>query len=208
MKRCKYCSSNDLVKNCKPEGFQRYRCKSCGKNQIEGDKRIKYSNDLRRLAVCMYLNNSGFRAIGRVLDVDFQLVHHWIKKAGTIVEEEVAKIKDEHRKIAILEMDELYSFVEKKQWQLRVWLAVDRDRNEVAAYHVGNGHGWNAKKLIDKVKHHDIGIVATDGNYAYGRYLPKKIKHIITKSETCLVEAKNSSLRDMIARFNRRTMCK
>ena len=125
MKRCKYCSSNDLVKNGKPEGFQRYRCKSCGKNQIEGDKRIKYSNDLRRLAVCMYLNNSGFRAIGRVLDVDFQLVHHWIKKAGTIVEEEVAKIKDEHRKIAILEMDELYSFVEKNSGNCEYgWLLI------------------------------------------------------------------------------------
>lgn len=30
-------------------------------------------------------------------------------------------------------------------------------------------------------------------------------RHIVTKSETCLVEAKNSSLRDMLARLNRRT---
>ena len=86
-----------------------------------------------------------------------------------------------------------------------MWLAVDRDRNEIAAYHVGGGRGWNAKRLIDKVKHHDIGIVATDGNYVYGRYLPKKIRHIAAKLETCLVETTNSSLREMITRFNRRT---
>ena len=114
MEACKYCFSTDLVKNGRPDGVQRYRCKSCGKNQISGDKRVKYPNKLRRMAIAMYLNNSGFRNIGRVLGVDFQLVHHWIKKAGKIVEEEVAKIKDEPREIATLEMDELYSFVEKK----------------------------------------------------------------------------------------------
>lgn len=34
---------------------------------------------------------------------------------------------------------------------------------------------------------------------------PHYQKHIVTKAETCLVEAKNSSLRDMLARLNRRT---
>jgi IS1 family transposase len=56
--------------------------------------------------------------------------------------------------------------------------------------------------------------VCTDGNFAYETILPtyslKKndpeiVKHVINKSETCLVEAKNSSLRDNLARLNRRT---
>lgn len=34
---------------------------------------------------------------------------------------------------------------------------------------------------------------------------PHAQKHIVSKAETCLVEAKNSSLRDMLARLNRRT---
>ena len=34
---------------------------------------------------------------------------------------------------------------------------------------------------------------------------PHTQKHVVTKAETCLVEAKNSSLRDMLARLNRRT---
>jgi transposase-like protein len=40
----------------------------------------------------MYLNSSGFCAIGRALNVPFQLVHHWIKKAGEIVEEGISKV--------------------------------------------------------------------------------------------------------------------
>jgi hypothetical protein len=34
---------------------------------------------------------------------------------------------------------------------------------------------------------------------------PHYQNHVVTKAETCLVEAKNSSLRDMLARLNRRT---
>ncbi|MBQ3945984.1 MAG: IS1 family transposase, partial [Alphaproteobacteria bacterium] len=46
----------------------------------------------------------------------------------------------------------------------------------------------------------------TDGNFAY-----KKIKisnkHVISKSETCLVESKNSIIRRRLARFHRSTSC-
>jgi IS1 family transposase len=59
--------------------------------------------------------------------------------------------------------------------------------------------------LINKIKHHDTSIMATDGNYAYWQHIPEGVRHIIDKAETCLVEAKNSSLRDMLARLNRRT---
>lgn len=59
--------------------------------------------------------------------------------------------------------------------------------------------------LYEKVRHHKIGLVATDGNYSYDKILPRYVKHIVDKAETCLVEAKNSSLRDMLARLNRRT---
>jgi IS1 family transposase len=58
---------------------------------------------------------------------------------------------------------------------------------------------------MDKVRHHRISIIATDGNYAYDRHIPDGVRHVVDKAETCLVEAKNSSLRDMLARLNRKT---
>jgi len=82
---------------------------------------------------------------------------------------------------------------------------VDRDRNEIVAHYVGNGTLGAARELFNKVKRHKIGIIATDGNYSYDKIVPGYIKHITDKAETCLVEAKNSSLRDMLARLNRRT---
>ena len=46
--------------------------------------------------------------------------------------------------------------------------------------------------------------MCTDKNPSYAYYKIAQI-HIQSKSETCLVEAFNSSLRDMLARLNRRT---
>ena len=46
-------------------------------------------------------------------------------------------------------------------------------------------------------------MLCPDGNFAY-----KKIKisnkHVISKSETCLIESKNSIIRRRLARFHRR----
>ena len=57
-----------------------------------------------------------------------------------------------------------------------------------------------------------INIIATDGNYSYNKVINQGYnidcnKHIISKSETCLVESYNSSIRDTFARFRRRTKC-
>jgi hypothetical protein len=56
----------------------------------------------------------------------------------------------------------------------------------------------------------NINIIATDGNYSYDKVINKGYnkdcnKHIVSKSETCLVESWNGSLRGRFARFNRRT---
>ena len=114
MVKCKFCSEEGLVKNGFARGKQRYRCKSCGKNQVFGDKREKYSNAIRRQAIEMYLNSCGLRSIGRVLKVPYQLVSKWIEGAGKIVEREILNLQTESREISILEMDELYTYIQKK----------------------------------------------------------------------------------------------
>jgi IS1 family transposase len=82
---------------------------------------------------------------------------------------------------------------------------VDRNRNEVVAHYIGNGTIGAARELYEQVKHHHIRIAATDGNYCYDKVILKYVRHVADKAETCLVEAKNSSLRAMLARLNRRT---
>ena len=83
---------------------------------------------------------------------------------------------------------------------------MDRNRNETIAFKVGDGDKSNYIELAHTIeeKCSNINYLCTDGYRAYDSYNLAN-KHIVSKSETCLVEAKNSSLRDMLARLNRRT---
>ena len=51
-----------------------------------------------------------------------------------------------------------------------------------------------------------INILCTDGNFAYQK-IKLSNKHVISKSETCLVESKDSVIHRRLARFHRRTSC-
>ena len=91
-------------------------------------------------------------------------------------------------------------------------LAVDRIRKQMLGHFLDcavtemrdlQAYRRLALKINKKFK---INILCTDGNFAY-----KKIKisnkHVISKSETCLVESKNSIIRMRLARFHRRIGC-
>ena len=72
--------------------MQRYLCKACGREQIDGDKRVKFAGNIKKSAVIMYLEGNGLRAIARILSsifevkIYFQTVAKWLKQAGHIVE--------------------------------------------------------------------------------------------------------------------------
>jgi len=115
MELCKFCLSDNYVKNGFVRGKQRYKCKDCLKNQVFGDERIKYPNYIKQIAVTMYVNNCGIRRIGSILQVPFQYVSNWILDAGQKVEQMMQDKPKESRNISILEMDELYTYVKKRQ---------------------------------------------------------------------------------------------
>ena len=83
---------------------------------------------------------------------------------------------------------------------------MDRNRFKTIAFKIGDGNKSNYIELalVIENKYGKIEYLCTDKNPAYGSYRLAK-KHIASKSETCLVESFNSSLRDMLARLNRRT---
>ena len=96
----------------------------------------------------------------------------------------------------------------KKQNRIYVWLAVDRNRNKILDFAVTETRDLQVyRRLALKIKKKfKINILCTDGNFTY-----KKIKisnkHVISKSETCLAESKNSIIRRRLARFHRKTSC-
>jgi transposase len=110
---CKVCSSRSCVKAGFIRKKQRYKCNTCKLFFTMGDGRVHHEVSIKRLAVRMYVNNCGFRRISEILEVPLTTVFQWIRQAGTIVDAMVKSGYDDAENIEILEMDELYTYVQK-----------------------------------------------------------------------------------------------
>ena len=114
---CKECKSKEIVGNGKVRNKQRYKCKSCPFNFVEIDERRSKNIDKQKMAVHLYLENMGFRAIGRVLGVSNVTVLNWIRAAGEWVKHYHYQNKDKSkgRSVEIIELDEMWHFVKAKK---------------------------------------------------------------------------------------------
>ena len=113
---CKDCQGNRIIKNGFIEDVQRYRCKQCGYNFVEGDKRIKYGSKDHLKVIKLYLENCGIRTIERLTGIRNSQISKWIEHTAAYIriqlrtsESKIKTIQD----IEIMELDELCTFVKK-----------------------------------------------------------------------------------------------
>jgi transposase-like protein len=66
---CKFCNSGKYVKNGSVYKKQRYKCKDCKRNFIEGDERQKYTQADHLKVIKLYLENCGIRSIERLTGI-------------------------------------------------------------------------------------------------------------------------------------------
>ncbi|KQK24399.1 insertion element iso-iS1d protein insA [Chryseobacterium aquaticum] len=107
---CPKCKSNRQVKDGNTNGRQRYQCKNCGYRFSVERRSTEKSDEKKRLALQLYLEGLGFRAIGRVLEINFMTVYYWIKKWGDSV-----SLPSSESPVEIVELDELHSYVKNKK---------------------------------------------------------------------------------------------
>lgn len=109
---CKNCKSEMVVRNGIVRGKQRYKCKECGYNFVEGDART--SNEViskKALCVLLYtLSKASFNGLARIFDTWPSLVYRWIAEAG-------AKLPDTAVTGGIKEMefDEMWHYIGSKK---------------------------------------------------------------------------------------------
>lgn len=112
MPPCKKCQSTVVVKNGFVRNHQRYYCKNCKYNFIEGDARINSSLPVKKaLAVILYsVGKASFRLLGRIFNVSPSLVYNWIvEEAEKLPEPEVSNT------IREMEFDEMWHFIGQKK---------------------------------------------------------------------------------------------
>ena len=108
--KCTRCESLNKIKAGFVGGRQRYKCKDCGYFfSVEKKSDVK-TPEQKRLALQMYLEGLGFRAIGRILNISYGTVYRWVKKWGESVE-----FPQNEEPIEIVELDEIHSYVQSKK---------------------------------------------------------------------------------------------
>jgi transposase len=112
MPRCKNCDSEHAVRNGKVRGKQRYRCKECGFNFVEGDARTnkKIAAKKAMLVLLYSLGKASFNFLARLFDTWPSQVYRWVVQEGlSLPDQEVSgEIKE-------MEFDEMWHFVKEKK---------------------------------------------------------------------------------------------
>ena len=116
-----YFEVDKIISECKEEkgqvkaGSQIYKCKICGRRYTPKSKERMYSEEVKRYAIKLYMEGNSGRSVGRILRISKNTCLYWIKKyAKTIKEKNFS-----NERVKVIEMDELYSFVERKKQNLR-----------------------------------------------------------------------------------------
>lgn len=109
---CKNCGSQQLVKNGFVRQKQRYRCKECGLNFVEGDGRTSDAIAAKKaMLILLYsMGKISFNMLGKLFNMWPSQVYRWIVKEGKSLPEQ--PISGEIKEI---EFDEMWHFIERKK---------------------------------------------------------------------------------------------
>jgi transposase-like protein len=110
MKTCKRCNSTNFIQNGRVRGNQRFKCKDCGYNFIEGDKREKTRPEAKALALLMYGScKASYGMIARLFKVSRTSVLNWIRIMGKNLPE-----PEFETDVKEIQMDEMWHYINKK----------------------------------------------------------------------------------------------
>lgn len=110
--RCPRCEGTDLIKRGRKSGNQRYVCRACGRYCT--DSQPRFSAETKVMAIEMYMNSMGIRAIGRVLGASPAAILKWIRKEHAMLQQKLAHAAPiDTGEADVIEMDEIYTYVQK-----------------------------------------------------------------------------------------------
>jgi len=123
------------------------------------------------------------------------------------VEVEVFRVEEpEEDGIEESELDEMWSYVTKKENQRWLWHAIEHHSGKILAYVLGDHKDEVFLKLKALLEPFGISRFYTDGWGAYERNLELDL-HVVGKQNTQKIENKHLNLRTRVKRLVRKTIC-
>lgn len=209
--KCPQCKSECIIKNGSiHSGKQKYRCKSCGRQFVENSTKHYIDERDRQLIERLLLERISLRGIVRSTGISQKSVQRHVNQIYAQTPWHV-KLSEEPKggiDLAILEADELWSFVKSKENKVWVWLVIDRKTRRIVSCHFGNRTRESARKLWSKLPKvcRDSATCYTDFWEAYEQVIPENQHRPVSKDsgETNHIERFNNTLRQRVSRLVRK----
>jgi IS1 family transposase/transposase-like protein len=205
---CPNCGSKNLVRNGHDyKGAQKYHCKSCGRYGTLAAE-SGYGEPLRRQVKRAVLERASLRGIARIFGLSRRTLARWIERWAMSLpplEETLAAAQVDD----VLELDEVWSFVLKKENQRWIWVALCRRTRQIVAYFIGDHSETSCLHLWRRIPRpytrcHSFSdfwdayqrVFATDRHQSVGK----------DSGQTNHSERWFNTLRQRLARFVRKTL--
>jgi len=203
---CPNCHSTNIVKNGHTRhGNQRCLCKDCRKTRVLIPRRTKDLDDLMEKALRERLS---LRGIARIFGVSVQtvllLLQRLARSLPALRHSLLPAQSDD-----ILELDELYSFVESKKQKRWLWVALCRRTRQVVAFVIGDRSEASCRKLFGRIPVGYRGCASySDFWSSYAKVFQRGRHESVGKDtgQTAHVERWNCTLRQRAGRYVRKTL--
>ena len=196
-------------------GKQNHRCKVCGRAFVLTPENFVITAEQRALIERLLLERISLRGICRAVGVGLQwLLQFMVTRFQTAPEHLYVKPADSTPAVILqrleAELDELWSFVGKKENRQWVWIAMDAATRQVIAFHVGDRSSQSATALWEKIPamYQGQAMFYTDQYAVYTGVIPPARHRAISKlaRKTNHVERFNCTLRQRVSRLARATL--
>ena len=205
---CPKCGSEALVKNGHDyKGSQKYWCQACNKygTLIKQERRSEKEWVQIKRAV---LERLSLRAMERIFEISRQTVNayvvEWVAQLPDLEDTLVAAEWED-----VLELDELWSFVLRKDQQRWLWVALCRRTRQIVAYYIGDRSQASCRKLWQRLPRTYTHCRSFSDFWQAYQLIFDRRKHTCVgkdSGQTAHVERWFCTLRQRLARFVRKTL--
>jgi IS1 family transposase/transposase-like protein len=206
---CTKCDSTNIEKNGTDyKGSQKYHCLDCNAYGTLEPQERSYPQWFRELILRAYRERASMRGIERIFGIARDTLARWLEEEYEKMPE-LSETLETPQEDDVLELDELWSFVLKKDNQRWIWIALCRRTGQVVAYFIGDRSEDSCRSLWERIPEAYKKLCSySDFWKAYESVFSSETHQSVGKNsgQTNHVERWNNTLRQRLARFVRQTL--
>ena len=206
--QCTNCGSINIVRNGRNKcGNRQYHCKDCGAYRVLKPK-TGYSPERKETILKACKERCSLRGIQRIFGIAPKTVARWIK-AHALSLPALSETLLPAQNHDVLELDELWSFVGKRQQKRWLWIALCRRTRQIVSFHIGRRNASSCRQLWQKIPTEYASCACvSDAWHTYPEVIPRHLHTVAGKASSgnAHVERWNNTLRQRLGRFVRKSL--